>query len=89
LTPHPGEMARLLQLPVARKSRIVSPTARQFAIDRNVCLVLKGFARHDCAAGWYRVFIIHRSPAFGKAAPATFSPGLTAGLIAQFPRRSA
>ena len=43
LTPHPGEMGRLLGLEAAVKPDARLSTARQFAMDRNVCLVLKGF----------------------------------------------
>jgi ADP-dependent NAD(P)H-hydrate dehydratase / NAD(P)H-hydrate epimerase len=37
LTPHPGEMGRLLGLQVAVKTDARLSTARQFAMDRNVC----------------------------------------------------
>src|SRR6185369_13018638 len=39
LTPHPGEMARLLGAPVTDRLDV----ARAFAKERNVCLVLKGY----------------------------------------------
>jgi len=76
LTPHPGEMARLLQLPAGAKITDRVATARQFAIDRNVCLVLKGF-RTLIALPDGTVFhqIPPDRPRWPRAAPATFSPG--------------
>jgi len=42
LTPHPGEMARLISKPVAEVVKNPVDVARSFAVDRNVMLVLKG-----------------------------------------------
>ncbi|MEK6322217.1 MAG: NAD(P)H-hydrate dehydratase [Acidobacteriota bacterium] len=42
LTPHPGEMARLVSKPIAEILRNPIDIARSFAVDRSVILVLKG-----------------------------------------------
>ena len=43
LTPHPGEMARLLDVPTAEVQRHREEIARRFADDHGVTLVLKGY----------------------------------------------
>lgn len=43
LTPHPGEMARLLDIPVAQLQQHRHEIARRFADDYGVTLVLKGY----------------------------------------------
>jgi ADP-dependent NAD(P)H-hydrate dehydratase / NAD(P)H-hydrate epimerase len=81
LTPHPGEMARLTGVPVA--DRVA--TAREFATQRNVCLVLKGF-RTLIAFPDGDVWINPSgSPALAKGGTGDILTGLIAGLIAQFP----
>jgi ADP-dependent NAD(P)H-hydrate dehydratase / NAD(P)H-hydrate epimerase len=42
LTPHPGEMARLISKTIAEVTRNPVDIARSFAVDRSVILVLKG-----------------------------------------------
>ena len=42
LTPHPGEMARLVSKPITEILRHPIEVARSFAVDRKVTLVLKG-----------------------------------------------
>lgn len=42
LTPHPGEMGRLISKPIAEIIKNPIDVARSFAMDRNVILVLKG-----------------------------------------------
>jgi len=83
LTPHPGEMGRLLGLKAAVKPEDRVPTARQFAIDRSVCLVLKGF-RTLIAFPDGKVWINSTgSPAMAKGGTGDVLTGLIAGLIAQ------
>jgi hydroxyethylthiazole kinase-like uncharacterized protein yjeF len=81
LTPHPGEMARLLggayTDPVA--------TARAFAQERNVCLVLKGH-RTLIATPDGQVWInLSGTPAMAKGGSGDILTGMIAGLVAQFP----
>jgi len=82
LTPHPGEMARLVGAaypdPVA--------AAREFAHSRNVCVVLKGH-RTLIAVPDGPVWInLSGSPAMAKGGSGDILTGMIAGLIAQFPR---
>jgi ADP-dependent NAD(P)H-hydrate dehydratase / NAD(P)H-hydrate epimerase len=81
LTPHPGEMARLVGAPV----KDPLSQARAFAKDRNVCLVLKGH-RTLIAQPTGDVWInTSGSPALAKAGSGDILTGLISGLIAQFP----
>jgi ADP-dependent NAD(P)H-hydrate dehydratase / NAD(P)H-hydrate epimerase len=81
LTPHPGEMARLLDRAVG--DRVAD--ARAFAQDRNACLVLKGH-RTLIAFPDGRVYInMTGSPAMAKAGSGDILTGMIAGLVAQFP----
>jgi NAD(P)H-hydrate epimerase len=83
LTPHPGEMARLIGRPVAH--RVVD--ARTFAQERNACLVLKG-NRTLVALPDGRVFInMSGSPAMATGGTGDILTGMISGLVAQFPDR--
>lgn len=83
LTPHPGEMARLLGSPQAPSDRVTA--AREFASGRNVCLVLKGF-RTLVAAPDGQVWINPTgSPALAKGGTGDVLTGMIAGMVAQFP----
>ncbi len=84
LTPHPGEMARLIggELPelIARV-----PLARSFAHKHNVCLVLKGY-RTLIALPDGNVWInISGSPAMATGGTGDILTGMIGGLVAQFP----
>ncbi len=84
LTPHPGEMARLL----GRKVTDRLCDARTFAQERNVCLVLKGFRTliaFPDGAVWINPT---GSPALAKGGSGDILTGLIAGLIAQFPNEA-
>ncbi|MEQ1885689.1 MAG: NAD(P)H-hydrate dehydratase [Bryobacteraceae bacterium] len=81
LTPHPGEMARLMGEPVGDRVE----AARAVAAKRNVCVVLKGF-RTLIAVPDGRVWINPTgSPALAKGGSGDVLTGMIAGLIAQFP----
>jgi ADP-dependent NAD(P)H-hydrate dehydratase / NAD(P)H-hydrate epimerase len=85
LTPHPGEMARLANktVPEIQASRI--ETARAFAQERGVYLVLKG-NRSVIAAPDGRAWINPTgSPALATGGTGDVLTGMIAGLIAQFP----
>jgi len=85
LTPHPGEMARLLGLDSASKITDRLSTAREFAQKRNVCLVLKG-NRTLIAIPDGRVWINPTgSPSMATGGTGDILTGLIAGMIAQFP----
>ena len=85
LTPHPGEMSRLIEQPTADVVRNRVATARDFATRNEVILVLKG-SRSLIAAPDGEVYV---NPT-GNAGMATGGTGdvltgLTAGLVAQKP----
>ena len=83
LTPHPGEMARLLGRPV--EDRVAD--ARSYAQERNVCVVLKGH-RTLIAMPDGQVYInLSGSPAMATGGTGDILTGMTAGMIAQFPDR--
>ncbi len=82
LTPHPGEMARLTGKRVLDRLS----TARAFAKERNVTVVLKG---HNTliALPDGRVWInTTGSPAMAKGGSGDILTGVIAGMVAQFPR---
>jgi ADP-dependent NAD(P)H-hydrate dehydratase / NAD(P)H-hydrate epimerase len=84
LTPHPGEMARLLGIErVSESDRL--KVARTFAQERNVCLVLKGY-RTLIALPDGNVWInTSGSPAMATGGTGDILTGMISGLIAQFP----
>ena len=86
LTPHPGEMARLLQKSVAEIQLDRVACARAFAIERGVTLVLKG-DRTLLAFPDGHVWINPTgSPAMSTGGTGDILTGLIAGLLAQFPQ---
>jgi NAD(P)H-hydrate epimerase len=81
LTPHPGEMARLLGRPVG--DRVAD--ARELAVARNVCLVLKGH-RTLIADPAGNVWInTTGTPGMATGGTGDILTGMIAGLIAQHP----
>jgi NAD(P)H-hydrate epimerase len=85
LTPHPGEMARLLGVERLSESDRLN-VARTFAQERNVCLVLKGY-RTLIALPDSSVWInTTGSPAMATGGTGDILTGMIAGLIAQFPQ---
>ena len=81
LTPHPGEMARLLGSAVTDRLDV----AHAFAKERNVCLVLKGY-RTLVAMPDGNVWInTTGSPGMATGGTGDILTGMIAGLIAQFP----
>ena len=85
LTPHPGEMSRLIGQSVAEVQRDRITTARSFATERGAHLVLKG-NRSVIAAPDGRVWINPTgSPAMASGGTGDVLTGLVAGLVAQFP----
>jgi NAD(P)H-hydrate epimerase len=82
LTPHPGEMARLLGVErISESGRL--QVARAFAKERNVCLVLKGY-RTLIALPDGNVWInTTGSPAMATGGTGDILTGMISGLIAQ------
>jgi NAD(P)H-hydrate epimerase len=85
LTPHPGEMARLLG--TAYSDPLAA--ARAFAAERNVCLVLKGHRTLIAVPGGNVWINTSGGPALAKAGSGDILTGLIAGLIAQNPEEIA
>jgi hydroxyethylthiazole kinase-like uncharacterized protein yjeF len=81
LTPHPGEMARLKGSPVTDRLH----DARNFAREKNVCLVLKGH-RTLIALPDGRVWINPTgSPSMAKGGTGDVLTGMISGIVAQHP----
>ncbi len=85
LTPHPGEMARLTGRSAADVQRDRVSAAREFAMAREVALVLKGY-RTLIAFPDGRVWINPTgTPAMASGGTGDILTGTIAGLLAQFP----
>jgi len=85
LTPHPGEMARLLGVTVTEVQAGRLETARDFAQRMGVTLVLKG-ARTLIAHPDGRVAVnTSGNPGMAKGGSGDLLTGMIAGLLAQFP----
>ena len=86
LTPHPGEMARLTGKSTAEVQKDRVAIARDFAMQRNVILVLKG-QRTVIAFPDGRAWINPTgSPAMGTGGSGDILTGLISGFLAQFPK---
>lgn len=89
LTPHPGEMARLAE---RKTSEVVSDRlalAREFATTHGVHLVLKGF-RTLTASPDGQVWVNPTgNPGMATGGSGDVLTGVAAGLLAQYPARSA
>ena len=86
LTPHPGEMARLIDSTVAQVQADRMGCARKLAMRRGVILVLKG-ERTLIAFPDGQVWVNPTgSPSMATGGTGDILTGLTAGMLAQFPR---
>jgi ADP-dependent NAD(P)H-hydrate dehydratase / NAD(P)H-hydrate epimerase len=81
LTPHPGEMARL----VGGKFTDRLTTARTFARDRNVCLVLKGQGTLIALPDGQVWVNPTGSPSMAKGGTGDILTGMVSGMVAQHP----
>lgn len=85
LTPHPGEMGRLMGIEGSVKEADRLASARGFATGRDCCVVLKGH-RTLVAFPDGQVWINPTgSPAMAKGGSGDILTGLIAGFVAQFP----
>ena len=85
LTPHPGEMSRLMAQSIDEIQADRVGAARAVAVEHGVILVLKGH-RTTIAFPDGRVFVNPTSsPALATGGTGDILTGLIAGLIAQFP----
>ncbi len=85
LTPHPGEMARLTGMTVAeiQTNRLV--TAREFARDHGLTLVLKGSRTLIAHPDGSVAVNTTGNPALAKGGTGDLLTGMIAGLMAQYP----
>ncbi len=89
LTPHPGEMARLVGMTVPEVEKDREGIARRFAEEHQVTLVLKGWrtlvAHPDGTIGVNTT----GNPALAKGGSGDILTGIVAAMLAQFPDRVA
>ena len=85
LTPHPGEMARLVGMTVAEVERDRVGLARRFATEHGVTLVLKGWrtlvAHPDGSVG----VNTSGNPGLAKGGSGDILTGMVAAMLAQWP----
>ncbi len=89
LTPHPGEMARLVGMTVAEVEKDRVGLARRFATEHQVTLVLKGWrtlvAHPDGTIGVNTT----GNPALAKGGSGDILTGIVAAMLAQWPQNVA
>ncbi len=89
LTPHPGEMARLVELSVKEVEADRVGLARRFATEHGVTLVLKGW-RTLVAHPDGRVAVnTTGNPAMAKGGSGDILTGIVAAMLAQYPEHVA
>jgi NAD(P)H-hydrate epimerase len=89
LTPHPGEMARLAGRSVKEIQSDRPESARSFAREHGVTLVLKGAHTLIARPDGYVAVNTTGNPAMAKGGSGDMLTGLIAGLIAQYPADAA
>jgi ADP-dependent NAD(P)H-hydrate dehydratase / NAD(P)H-hydrate epimerase len=85
LTPHPGEMARLLGCTIADVERDRLAVARSFATEHHVTLVLKGWRTLVAHPDGSLAVNTSGNPAMAKGGSGDILTGIVAALVAQFP----
>ncbi len=85
LTPHPGEMARLMGMTVKAVEADRVGMARRFAVEHQVTLVLKGW--RTLVAHPYGAVGVNTTgnPAMAKGGSGDILTGIVAAMLAQFP----
>jgi NAD(P)H-hydrate epimerase len=86
LTPHPGEMARLLGCTIANVERDRLVTARNFAAEHHVTLVLKGWRTLVAHPDGSVAVNTSGNPAMAKGGSGDILTGMIAALVAQVPK---
>ena len=85
VTPHPGEMSRLVGLTTEQVQRDRVNVARNFAVERGVCLVLKGERTLIACPDGLVLVNPTGTPAMATAGSGDVLTGMIAGMIAQHP----
>ncbi len=89
LTPHPGEMARLLGCTIPDVERDRIGVARSFATGHHVTVVLKGWRTLVAHPDGRIAVNTSGNPAMAKGGSGDVLTGIVAAMIAQFPQRTA
>ena len=89
LTPHPGEMSRLTGQSTAEIQKRRVDTAREFASQYKVQVVLKGYRTLSAAPDGQVWVNPTGNPGMATGGTGDVLTGLLAGLLAQHPRRAA
>jgi hydroxyethylthiazole kinase-like uncharacterized protein yjeF len=87
LTPHPGEMARLLGSTIADVERDRLTIARSFATRHHATVVLKGWRTLIAQPDGSIAVNTSGNPALAKGGSGDILTGIVAAMIAQFPDR--
>jgi ADP-dependent NAD(P)H-hydrate dehydratase / NAD(P)H-hydrate epimerase len=85
ITPHPGEMARLINSTVAAVQRDRLNVARSFARDHNLIVVLKGHRTLIASADGTIWVNTTGNPGMATGGTGDILTGMVAGLVAQHP----
>ncbi|RJP84095.1 MAG: NAD(P)H-hydrate dehydratase [Desulfobacteraceae bacterium] len=83
LTPHPGEMARLMGQPASHIQQNRIPCAREFAVKYNVHVVLKGARTLIAHPDGHVIVNLTGNPGMASAGMGDVLTGVVAGFIAQ------
>jgi NAD(P)H-hydrate epimerase len=86
LTPHPGEMARLVGLTVGEVEADRIGLARQFAVEHKLTLVLKGWRTLVAHPNGSVAVNTSGNPALAKGGSGDILTGMVAAMLAQFPQ---
>lgn len=85
LTPHPGEMARLVGLSVPHVQERREELAREFALRHSVTLVLKGWRTLIAHPDGVIAVNTTGNPGMAKGGSGDILTGMVAAMIAQYP----
>ncbi len=89
LTPHPGEMARLVGMSIPEVEADREGIARQFAADHHVTLVLKGWRTIIAHPDGRMALNTTGNPGMAKGGSGDILTGIVAALLAQYPDQAA
>src|SRR6185437_12454468 len=89
LTPHPGEMARLVESSVKEVEADRAGLARRFAMENGVTLVLKGWRTIVAHPDGSVAVNTTGNPAMAKGGSCDILTGIVAAMLAQYPERVA